>query len=185
MKNVNVVILLFVSLILASCVIPPNVTTNFIRDRNISSMFDRDKAMKLLEDGSNTVKGSSLLRQRGGGVVTCAGNSVLLIPETPYARERMVALYRNTVKGYTGYNSDYGRVVRRIRFKPDLPEYYRLMKETTCDAQGYFKFNNVADGNFFVTTSILWEVSSITQGGILMYYVRVSGGETKEIVLAH
>lgn len=172
MKNVNIISLLFVSLIVASCI--PKLV---VPEINIGSMFDRYKAMKLLEDGSNTIKGSALIRQRGGGVVTCAGNSVFLIPETPYARERMTVLYGNTVRGYR--DSSY----RRISFKPDIPEYHELWKTTVCDVQGYFKFENVADGNFFVVTSIVWEVDYSNQGGHLMYYVSVSGGETKEIVL--
>ncbi len=172
MRNVYMVGLLLVSLILASCVSPiPTV--------NISSMFDRYKAKKLLEDGNNTIKGSALIRQRGGGVVTCAGYSVYLFPETSYAKERITAIYGNTVRGYRDY-SIYGVV----RFEPDIPEYYELIKRTVCDAQGYFKFANVADGKFFVTTQILWEAGDSWQGGFLMQHVSVSDGETKEVVLA-
>ncbi|MDD9857135.1 MAG: hypothetical protein OXU96_03675 [Gammaproteobacteria bacterium] len=55
-------------------------------------------------------------------------------------------------------------------------------------------FKDIADGDFYVTLSITWEVPSQNpclrgiipdkEGGELMQRVTVSGGETKEIVLS-
>ena len=56
-------------------------------------------------------------------------------------------------------------------------------KQKVCNAQGFFKFENVADGEYFVTTDISWGQYG-SEGGWLMRPVRVSGGETVEIVLA-
>lgn len=133
--------------------------------------------------GKNTIKGSALIRQSGGGVVTCAGNQITLTPMTNYAKERLINIYGNASRGFAHIQKE------QIHFEPNLPEYIEMRRESQCDAQGYFKFDNVPDGDFFVATSIVWGVpvtqyQSELQGGVLMQAVSVQGGETKEIVLA-
>jgi len=135
----------------------------------------------MLEQGENTIKGSALIRQRGGGVVTCAGCEVVLIPATDYARERIRTIYGNEIKGYN--TAGFGR--KQVKFDSSEPEYFQLMKKTIGDAQGYFSFPNIKDGDYFVVTYIAWKVNDyFYEGGNLMQYVVVSGGGTKEIVLA-
>ena len=75
----------------------------------------------------------------------------------------------------------------KIKFDPPThPKYCQLMRNTIGDSQGYFTFSNVKDGNYFVTTMIVWKVGNrfCYEGGNLMQYISVFGGETKEIVLA-
>ncbi len=143
--------------------------------------FDSTEAKILLDSGANVISGSALIRKRGGDIVTCAGEVVHLIPATSYASERMAAIYRSTEKGY--WNASWG--LPNLQYENESPEYKNLVKSTICDAQGFFKFNQVADGSFFVTASITWHVNSYeTEGGLLMQRVSVSGSELKEIVLA-
>lgn len=146
---------------------------------NLSSTFNAEKAKELLVDGNNTIKGSALIRQSGGGVVTCAGNTVYLLPYTEYTKERIIALYGNDIKGFN--HAGYG--AKRLNFSPDSKEYLDLTKKTICDAQGFFKFNNITDGIFYVSTSIIWKIGYSMQGGALMEKITVKSGETKEIVL--
>jgi len=115
--------------VLAGCVTPPRQVT-------LTSSFDADAAKALLGPGKNSVKGNAFLRQTGGGVVTCAGSEVSAIPVTAYATERMQALYGDLRNGFSQQN---------IVFAPNLPEYSLLLKTTTCDSQGFFKFDGVAD----------------------------------------
>ena len=143
---------------------------------NLTNTFDVEQAKKALVSGNNTIKGNSFLKQNGGGVVTCAGNGVDLIPNTEYAKERIRNLYNNTERGFRGYNA--------IAFIPDNQDYHTFMKKTTCDSQGNFKFDNVADGDYFITTTVIWTVGYAPQGGALMQKVSVNNGELKEIVLA-
>lgn len=143
----------------------------------LSSTFDTHEARALIQPGSNTVSGSALMRQAGGGVVTCAGLNVLLIPKTAYAAERVQAIYGNIERGYRS-------IGQQIKFSPDLMEYQELTKKTMCDAQGRFEFGNVADGDFFTVTSITWKAGHSSQGGVLMQAVSVHGGEHKRIVLS-
>lgn len=154
----------------------------------LSNSFDANSAQELLQKGDNTIRGSALIRQRGGGVVTCAGYDVTLIPATAYASERMRALYGNAQRGYRDSSP-----LATVNFVPDFPAYHNFNKKSVCNAQGSFVFKDIADGDFYVTLSVTWEVPSqsvysftgtSTEGGDLMQRVTVSGGETKEIVLA-
>lgn len=155
-------------LVLTACATPP-------MDFHVQSPFNPAVAARMLADGTNTIKGSAVMRQRGGGVVTCAGGVVTLVPATDYAIERMSAIYG-------GANI----ITRRHNrtFIPDPPEYDTMVKTTHCDAQGFFKFERLADGDFFVITVVAWQVQRYqVEGGALMRRVAVQGGRTAEIVL--
>lgn len=130
----------------------------------------------MLRQGVNTIKGSGLIRQQGGGVVTCAGNEVFLIPATAYSTERMKAIYPLAEGGLN--------TAGQVKFEPNPPEYVTNMRTTKCDAQGNFGYDRVADGKFFVVSSVVWHVRDTPQGGAMMKSVTLSGGETKTVVLS-
>lgn len=140
--------------------------------------FDKSTTEKLVAEGKNTIKGSALIRQQGGGVVTCAGQKIMLTPATEYSSERISTIYGNKERGFISARTP------PIYFQPNVPEYFELSRTTICDAQGYFKFEKVADGDFFVTGAIIWMVGYSKSGGNLMQRVSVSKGELKEIVLS-
>ncbi len=129
--------------------------------------------------GKNTISGSALMRTMGGDVKTCAGLMVELIPDTPYARELVSIVYKSPDGGYFPA----GVMTAPI---PD-PAYARSVRRTVCDAQGSFSFDGVADGAYFVTASVIWNIpqqySALVQGGDIMQPVSVSGGEVRKLVL--
>ena len=149
----------------------PNAPTLEIR-----SPFDAQAAHALLVDGANSIKGNAFMRQQGGGVVTCAGQIVYLVPATAYAAERFQALYGNVDRG-----ANASRV--NCKFIPDPSEYYNLSRSTRCDSQGNFLFENVANGEFFATTVISWQVGNSLQGGHLMHRIAVKSGKTISLVM--
>lgn len=155
--------------ILTGCVEPQII--------NLTASFDIEQAKYIQDKGNNTIKGNAFLKQNGGGVVTCAGNGVDLIPITEYAKERIGKIYSNTEKGFSQN--------RGITFNPNSNDYRKYMKNTVCDSQGNFKFENIADGDYFITTVVTWNVGSMPQGGGLMQKVSLKNGELKEIVLAY
>lgn len=161
---------LFVTTFVAGCA-APGLTV--IKDFN--HPFDANQAAAMLLPGPNTISGSALMRQQGGGVVTCAGRQVHLIPATDYAGMRMYAIY--------GTEKFIGPGAGKT-FEPDQPAYYLHMKATLCNAQGFFKFDKVADGTFYVQTTVSWVAGRVPQGGNLMERVSVKGGETVEVTLA-
>jgi hypothetical protein len=70
------------------------------------------------------------------------------------------------------------------RFLSSDPDYERLLKKTRCNAQGFFAFDSLADGDYYIVTHILWYVGrGAPQGGSLMKKANVSGGEIKEVVV--
>lgn len=157
-------------LALAGCAAPSRTVT-------INEPFDGAQAGVLLAGGTNTITGSALMRQVGGGVVTCAGNEVFLIPATRYAKNRLQAIY--------GSGKTLGILHERLTFNPDPPEYKASMKTTRCNAQGFFRFDTVADGEFFVQTSIVWKAGTYSpQGGSLIDQITVRGGQVADITMA-
>lgn len=143
----------------------------------LSASFNAEEARRLTQPGVNIVSGSALFRQNGGGVVTCAGLEILLVPHTNYAAERIRAIYGNADRGYNN-------VYRQLQFIPDEPGYTQHTRQTVCDAQGKFYFNDVADGHFYLISHITWQVGSMAQGGAVMQAVTVRGGESRDVVLS-
>lgn len=143
----------------------------------LSASFDTSQAAMMLQDGTNTIRGNAFLRQRGGGVVTCAGSEVTLIPATNYAKQRIAAIYQGSSV------ISVGQMRARPTFDPDPSEYHSNTKKARCDAQGNFVFERVADGDFFVTTIVHWQVGYANQGGGIIDRLQVRGGETKSVVL--
>ncbi len=161
-----------IPLIITGCAIPKIV--------DLKSTFNQDLTSKLLEKGSNTIKGSALIRQQGGGVVTCAGIPVGLIPDTEYSRERMLAIYNSDIRGY--YPA-FGSAT--VKFNNTDSGYITYQRKTVCDAQGFFKFDGISDGSFFIVTQIVWGSDTyVKQGGWIMQRVTVSNGDSKDIVIS-
>ena len=160
--------LLITSVILIACA-PMQIV-------NINSPFNAQEASIINKEGKNTITGSALIKRNDGQTVTCSGEEVYLIPYTAYANERILAIYGNTTKGIARN--------RVSGFNPDIAEYKTLQKRIQCNAQGFFTFRNIADGDYFVATIVKWTVDYSPQGGNLMRRLQVKGGETIEIVLA-
>lgn len=145
--------------------------------------FDEARTKELNADGDANVRGTAFMRQRGGGVVTCAGSAVSLLPATSYAAERMRFIYGmppaigeiKTIEAWT-VNGD-------AIFDPDPPGYSQHMRKTVCDAQGAFEFEKVKDGTYFVVTSVVWQVSTV-QGGFIATQVQVRDGKAARVIIS-
>lgn len=157
----------FVLVVLSGC-------TNTIK---LTEQFNAEQAKRKLKPGANTVSGSALIRKNGGGVVTCAGLPVYLIPSGEYADARISAIYGNTKSGFRSVSKSY-------KFVPDDKQYSTYVIKTMCDAQGQFKFTNVTDGSFYAVTSIVWKSGYSDQGGSLMRAVSLRSGTSEHIVLS-
>jgi len=166
-KRLATVLLAF----LAGCAAPPPAAVSS------GPAFDRAAAELLLRPGNNVISGSAFLRQQGGGVVTCAGRDVSLIPATAYAHRVFVAVYGTATEQARNHG-------RPVRIEPSSDEFGKLMKTTQCDAQGNFSFDGVADGEFFLETTVTWVVAGATNGGPIFRPARVSGGERIRIVIS-
>ncbi|MBZ9649997.1 hypothetical protein K9B33_20900 [Sphingobium sp. 3R8] len=142
--------------------------------------FDPAEASWASIPGANKIAGNALLRTVGGDVRTCAGFTANLIPVTRYGADRVRIIYGTELGGFHPSRTD-----RSVA--PARPEYSAIAKSVTCDAQGDFEFNDLADGEYYVQSQVTWGVPTRyftrVEGGLLIQRVRVEGGETKRIVL--
>lgn len=159
---------------------------------DISSTYNPAEDAWFKAPGNNTIKASALMRQQGGGVVTCAGYEMNLFPASTYATERMTKFYGSPQRGFWRAPATMFSATGPIL--PDAPvEYVANTKSRPCDPQGFASFNNLPDGEYYVTAEVTWRVpngnqyfaTTDLQGGMLMQRVAVKGGETQEIVLSN
>lgn len=128
--------------------------------------------------GKNAVTGHAVLRTVGGEARTCAALPVQLIPDSSYARERMLALYGSIRKGTR-------QAAGASRFERTDPEYISSSRQTRCDGQGYFSFDDVPDGVWYVTAVVVWQApgNPAPQGGAMMERIELAGGKTVKVAL--
>jgi hypothetical protein len=82
-----------------------------------------------------------------GQAFTCAGSAVVLTPETPWVKRRMMILY----------NSDQAAALPAAEVRGRTPpersqDYSAFVRRATCDAQSHFVFTGLPDGPWFVIT---------------------------------
>lgn len=145
----------------------------------VDTPFEKELAQKLLQPGKNTIKVNAFMRQRGGGVVTCAGFPVHLIPATQLARDRISAIYGTLEGGFAPFPLSFPT-------SRDFFNYDKLIIKKHCNSDGNVVFENVADGQFYVTSMVKWQVQQFgSEGGAVSKLIRVSGGQTLEVILSN
>lgn len=132
----------------------------------MTTQFSAEEHAAWKGEGTATINGQAFLRQNGGGVVTCAGQPVFLMPETPYFEELF-------------------SIMRRGRLPATAPGEgaKEIARQTMCDAQGDFVFTKVPAGPWLVTTAVSWTVGYQQQGGGLLKTIEVSDGEEAAVFL--
>jgi hypothetical protein len=116
--------------------------------------------------GTSSIIGQGFLRQNGGGVVTCAGSTVILSPDLPPIRQAIdAARAGHNVQGTGGVWGNAGR-------------------KATCDAQGNFHFDNLPSADWYVVTEVKWSVGYSPQGGTLGAPVSTHDGAASQVLLA-
>lgn len=160
------------AILIAGCAAPAPTLVD------IKTPFNELVTQSYFRPGHNEIKGSAFLRRNDGVLVTCAGNTVNLIPATEYAKERMQMLYG-------GVDSGFQLPMRPgMQVPSNTPDAYRkLQHETQCDVRGEFEFTGISDGEWFAVTTVAWKVGAITQGGRIMKKVAAKGGQSVKVVM--
>jgi hypothetical protein len=161
MKKYHLTLFIVMGIIIGGCTINQRKSASV----PMQTTFDYNEHRPYKEKGNNTVTGQGFLRQKGGGVVTCAGSQVFLLPATSYFREAI---------GHLMQGND--PQVRTID-----PVYARVGQ---CDAQGNFIFSGIPDGGWFVVTEVKWSVGPNLQGGSLFQEINIGGGKTTRVLLS-
>jgi hypothetical protein len=134
--------------------------------------FPEAEYLALPKTGNATVKGQAFLTTKGGDVKLAAGKRIILNPVTSYSLE--------------WYERSYVPAVRMEEADAKLDTYIRTQ---VADANGRFVFKNVPTGEYFVTTTITWEVPTGYQGtvkvegGIVAKRIKVNAGEEVEAIV--
>lgn len=109
-------------------------------------MFRAEDFAWSIGKGEGSISGVLAYRSNGGRY-TCEGGDVILTPETPWTRRRMVILYGSPVAAAVPLD-----IVRARTPSAPSGDYARYAKRTTCDADNHFGFAGLPDGGWFVIT---------------------------------
>ena len=119
----------------------------------------------LAKSGTGIVTGQVFLRTMVGEVRYGAGSEVMLNPVTSYSR----FWYEN------------GYLAKRAMGDADARQDAYIIT-TQADGSGNFRFDNVPAGDYYLTSSVFWQVplgqfSSTQQGGWISEKISISDGE--------
>lgn len=137
---------------------------------DISRYFSVTEVAPFNVRGRGTITGQGFLRQSGGGVVTCAGDVVYLAPDTPFTRRFFAIIAEGNLP-----------ILANGRPSQLYPNAFRISE---CDAQGNFRFSDLAPGKWVVVTSVYWLVGNRQQGDLLLGDTEIIGDETAQVLLS-
>jgi len=95
--------------------------------------------------GRNTLAGS--LGHAGPVRYSCAGATVVLTPETPWATRRMSVLYKSSQRAALPADD-----VRSRQNQAPPGDSNPYVKRAVCDAADHFNFTNLPDGAWYAVT---------------------------------
>jgi len=97
------------------------------------------------QPGKNTLSGSL---SHGSAIrYSCAGATVVMTPETPWARRRMSVLYKSDQRAALPTDD-----VRSRQNQAPPGDSNPYVKRTTCDAADHFTFSGLPDGAWYIVT---------------------------------
>jgi hypothetical protein len=96
--------------------------------------------------GKNTLAGT-LAHPPGAARYSCVGQTVVLTPETPWARKRMQVLYESDQHAALAADD-----VRSRQNQAPPGDSNPYVKRVVCDAADHFSFSGLPDGAWYVVT---------------------------------
>lgn len=133
-------------------------------------VFPEAEYQRLELSGSGSVSGQVFMRTVGGDVKYGAGSNVFLFPDTTYSE--------------FWYQRSY--IEQKALTPPDERQMV-YTKVTQADGNGNFKFSNVAPGNYYVSSSVVWQAPTqfglANQGGIVAKSISVSADNEMRVML--
>jgi hypothetical protein len=135
--------------------------------------FDPKAAAFIHKEGKTTIEGHAFLRRPDNAVENAVGQTVRLIPVTPYSEARFAQFYKG---------KKYLPAFQIPKMEAD-PEYASYTRTTTSDSNGRFTFENIAPGKYYVATQIMWRPKGnfFSEGGAVYDIVTVPNKDTKKV----
>lgn len=159
---------------LAACASP---TVPPISEGETPVRFDPEEVAYFYETGPASIEGQAVMRREDGELQPCVGD-VTLGPGGAFSEQHMQETWGSTESANHNINAHEAIIVT-----PELEAYFEVRRQTTCDAEGRFRFEGLADGDYFVTTSIMWWDGEFLQGGHLMQRVRIRDGQSEQVLM--
>ena len=125
-----------------------------------------------LKPGAGVIAGQGVLRAQGGILMPATGEAVTLVPRTPFTDD-IVAATRTE-----GLFERYENAKRP-------PAYEKYRRVVIADDRGYFRFENLPAGEWYIVTRVLWLTSdqlgqSILNGGLMWGQITLKDGEVRD-----
>lgn len=140
--------------------------------------FNPEEVAYIREAGPASIEGQAVMVRADGGVEPCHG-PVTLSPGGAFGEHLIQEAWGNTEAGTHSAGPGEPMMVT-----PDMEAFNRTKRRTTCDAEGRFRFDGLADGDYFLVTSVEWWEGSTLQGGHLMQRVRIHQGGSQQIIMS-
>ena len=125
------------------------------------------------ERGGASIQGSV---QYGRGF-SCAGQPVILTPEAPYSRWRIIQLYGSADRA----TLPVAQVRSRQANRPS-DEFSAFVRRTACDAQGHFAFQGLPAGGWYVI-AVAQPSGGQSEAMALMRRVETRPGAARALVM--
>ncbi|OEJ64682.1 hypothetical protein BEN30_00905 [Magnetovibrio blakemorei] len=125
-----------------------------------------------LKEGTSTIAGQGFLKAQGGFIQTAAGETVTLVPKSPYTDE-IVSITRKD-----GFFEEYSGVQKD-------PEYEPFRRVITADKNGAFRFEGLPAGEWYIATRVIWftrdQLGNVAlNGGLLWGVITTVEGQALE-----
>lgn len=138
----------------------------------LNASFDPAAAAVVNAPGKASVSGQAFVRQNNGRLLRAVGTDIYLIPRTAYSDERIAALYGDG---------------KQLRWGANVPEadplFEHYMRKTVASSGGSFKFDRVADGEYYIVAMIHLPSDHVFRQFPIMERVIVTGGKSVRVVM--
>jgi hypothetical protein len=128
----------------------------------------------------SAILGHGAYRTAKGASGSCAGQSVILMHETPTYRSRIVSLYGSSEHALLPV-----RDVQSRSAKLGPPSENPLVASISCDSAAAFEFHGLQPGAYFIIARARQGRAGAAAGDyVIMQRVVLNEGETRDIALA-
>jgi hypothetical protein len=138
----------------------------------LTQKFDPKLAAYINAPGRASISGQAFVRQSTGKLLRAIGTDIFLVPRTPYADERITALYGERDQLKWG-----------VRVPDADPRYEQYMRKTVAGSGGSFRFDHVADGGYHIVAMIFLPSEYIGGEFPIIERVTVAGGKSVRVVM--
>ena len=168
-----------------SCATTSSIETPFI----FSKEFNENDIAWAKESGKTKIEGSSFIVDRmglNGTIHTCVGFSAWLIPQSDFMEEYLNYLFDNLEESFWDHKGPIPFKKAEITTDSDGG-----VRESKCDTDGKFEFNNVPNGTYYVNSTVYYvggpfrTIPPDDKGGMFLKKVVVNDQDSLRVVLTN